>query len=108
MKETALWLVGARTRIRVVGASMEPTLREGEFVLIDSNKVPRQGDLAVFTHPKMADVSVVKRVTEIDGSGDFIVSCDNPLEGSDSRTWGPLAADSVKGAVTIVLDRPTD
>ncbi len=87
---------------------MKPTLHDGEFVLINPNKVPQPGDLAVFDHPKIGGLAVVKRVLAIEDSGAFTVRCDNPNEGSDSRTWGPLPSDSVHGVVTVVLDRPAD
>lgn len=85
---------------------MKPTLLDGEFVLIDPNKVPQKGDLAVFTHPKIQDLAVIKRVVDIAAAGAYTVHCDNPEEGSDSRTWGPLAASSLRGQVTALLDRP--
>jgi len=87
---------------------MKPTLNDGEFVLIDPDKVPQVGDLAVFIHPQIGDLAVIKRVVEVGPSGAFTVHCDNPTEGSDSRTWGPLAADSLCGQVTALLDRPLD
>jgi len=83
---------------------MMPTLADGEFVLVDTSDRPQAGDLALATHPDN-DVMVVKRVTEQLADGRFVVMSDNP-EGSDSRTWGPLGAERVRGRVTLILDRP--
>jgi len=37
----------------------------------------------------------------------FVLASDNPDEGTDSRTWGPVPPDRVVGVVTLILDRPT-
>ena len=54
----------------VQGDSMEPTLREGEWVLIlkpgFALRVPRYGDLAVFT-PDVAEEAWIKRVVGLPG-----------------------------------------
>lgn len=84
---------------------MSPTLAEGEFVLMEKGKVPQAGDLGVFRHPEELDVHVVKRVVELNAHGSFVVRSDNPEQGSDSRTWGPLEASSMLGTVTLVLGR---
>jgi len=90
----------------IAGNSMEPTLNEGEFVLIECGRIPLTGDLAVFHHPDDDGVDVVKRVAAVNGDGAFVVKSDNPTQGSDSRTWGPLAPSSMVGTVTLVLNRP--
>jgi nickel-type superoxide dismutase maturation protease len=107
MRETAAWLVGRRLRVRVVGRSMEPTLTEGQYVLVDRGRVPRPGQLAVANHPDRPDLLVVKRVAEVTAAGRFELASDNPSAGTDSRTWGPVPAEAVVGAVTLLLDRPS-
>jgi signal peptidase I len=62
-------------RIRVDGASMEPTLQSGEFVIV--NKLayfigePKLGDVIVFHFPRDPDQEYIKRVIGL--SGDRIV-----------------------------------
>lgn len=107
MRETAAWMLGRRLRVRVVGRSMEPTLAEGQFVLVDRRRVPAPGELALARHPDRDGLLVVKRVAARTGSGRFELASDNPAAGTDSRTWGPLPAEAVVGTVTLVLDRPS-
>ncbi|MEM9562043.1 MAG: nickel-type superoxide dismutase maturation protease [Actinomycetota bacterium] len=107
MGETLAWLVGRRRRVRVIGDSMFPTLTEGEFVLVDEDRTPAVGELALARHPDDADLLVVKRVAAFTADGRVDVRSDNPEAGTDSRTWGPLEAAAVVGAVTLLLDRPS-
>lgn len=111
MAEGLAWLAGRRRRIRVTGRSMEPTLHDGEFVLVNPRRrIPRAGRLAVARHPTMRDDStgdrllVIKRVGHTDERGVHLIS-DNPTEGTDSRTWGPVPPGDMVGTVTVVLDR---
>lgn len=107
MRETAAWLLGRRRRVRVVGRSMEPTLREGQFVLVDERRRPGPGGLALARHPDRDDLLVVKRVASVTGDGRLELASDNPGAGTDSRTWGPVAPEAVLGTVTLLLDRPS-
>lgn len=58
-------------RIRVDGASMEPTLQSGEFVIV--NKLayflsePKLGDVIVFHFPRDPDQEYIKRVIGLPG-----------------------------------------
>ncbi len=107
MAESAAWLVGRRRRIRVVGDSMLPTLEDGQFVLVDGSRTPVAGDLAVAKHPHQPNLLVVKRVESVGPDGLFVLVSDNAAAGTDSRTWGPVAAESIEGTVTLLLDQPS-
>jgi signal peptidase I len=66
-------------RLRVVGfapfkvpsQSMAPTLKTGDIILVSAwsqlDGEPKRGDLVVFKHPKMPDVSFVKRIAGLPG-----------------------------------------
>jgi len=58
-------------RIRVEGASMLPTLRNGEFVLVNRLAYrfgePQRGDVIVFHYPKNPTQEYVKRVIGLPG-----------------------------------------
>lgn len=84
---------------------MEPTLAEGEFVLVAPDRVPVPGELALAPHPRRPDLTVIKRVESLVGDRVMLAS-DNPSVGTDSRQWGPVPASSLLGTVTLVLDRP--
>lgn len=104
MGESAAWLIGRRQRIRIAGDSMVPTLTEGQFVLLDRQRVPAVGELAVASHPEKPDLLIVKRVESITEDGLVVLASDNPTAGTDSRTWGPVPPESIRGTVTLVLD----
>lgn len=107
MAESAAWLVGRRRRIRIVGDSMLPTLAAGQFVLVDEQRTPVAGELAVARHPFEPDLLVVKRVGTIEPDGRFVLVSDNAEAGTDSRSWGPIDPQAVEGTVTMLLDRPS-
>ena len=106
LRQVGWWALGRRRRFRVVGPSMEPTLHDGEFVLVDPARPPVPGELALARHPDDPDLLVVKRVAAITSDRSWVVASDNPDTGTDSRQWGPLAPGAVVGRVSLVLDRP--
>lgn len=105
--ETLAWVTGRRRRVRVVGDSMRPTLTEGQYVLVDPDRRPEPGQLALANHPDRPDLLVVKRVAAVLDDGRYELRSDNVEAGTDSRTWGPVPAEAVVGTVTLLLDRPS-
>jgi signal peptidase I len=51
--------------------SMEPTLRTGEYFLADAtyyrSRHPMRGEVAVYLHPKQADLHYIKRIIAVEG-----------------------------------------
>ena len=98
-----LWAVGRRRRIRIVGASMAPTFRPGDEVLVDPRayrtRPPVRGDVVLARHPYRGDVRLVKRVTRVEPSGAVFLEGDNPAESSDSRVFGALRPERLLGRV---------
>lgn len=88
----------------VRGRSMEPTLHEGDKVVVLYGVRPVRGRLAVVRLPDSPTGPrplAVKRVTgEAPGArGSWWVERDNPAEGVDSWAVGPVARRDVKGVV---------
>lgn len=83
---------------------MVPTLRDGDFVLVDPTASVAVGDLVLAEHPD-GELLVVKRLIEQIDDGRVAVRSDNPA-GTDSRTWGPLPATAIRGRVSLILNRP--
>ena len=102
----------------VAGPSMEPTLREGDRVLVDlltlRRRPPRPGDIVVVSGPGEEDL--VKRVAGEPYPGNdpfpvpwvaaespleptFVVLGDNPTESRDSRVFGRLPRHCLRGRV---------
>jgi phage repressor protein C with HTH and peptisase S24 domain len=84
----------------VRGRSMEPTLRDGDRLLVRHGADPKLGGLAVVRLPDRP--LSVKRVTRRVPEG-WWVERDNPDEGVDSWLVGPVAADAVVARVVARL-----
>ncbi len=81
----------------VRGRSMEPTLREGDRLLVRHGARPRVGRMAVVRLPD--GVVAVKRVVRHEPDGGWWVERDNPREGVDSWTVGAIPDDAVVARV---------
>jgi nickel-type superoxide dismutase maturation protease len=91
--------------VRVSGNSMTPTLDDGDIVLIRLGKSAGVGDVVLVQHPYKQSVSMLKRVTAIDESGRFDVRGDNSGESTDSRTFGSISIEYIKGKAVCRLKR---
>lgn len=87
-------------RVLVRGRSMEPTLRDGDQLLVRWGGRPTVGRLVVVRWPGRP-VSV-KRAAMRAADG-WWVERDNPLEGVDSWSDGPLADEDVLATVLLRL-----
>ncbi len=90
-----------RSRVAVVGGSMEPTLRAGDWLLVDPvayrRRAPASGDLVVAPDPREPTRVLVKRVARIDEARRLIVVGDARDASTDSRVFGSIAASEVAG-----------
>ena len=97
--------------VRVTGRSMEPTLREGDLLLVARGIPPRVGALAVCRLPPddagAPRPLAVKRVTGPDPADPsrWWVERDNPREGVDSWLVGSLSASDIRAVVLVRLPR---
>jgi nickel-type superoxide dismutase maturation protease len=70
-----------QSRVAVVGHSMEPTLLDGDWLLVDPDAYrrehPHAGDLVVAVDPRSADRLLVKRVAGIDPAGGLLLAGDH-------------------------------
>ena len=102
------WLLGRYLRFRVAGASMIPTLHEGDWVFVDKKAYhaaltsPRVGDIVLAEHPSRADFMIVKRVCQIT-DGKYFLQGDNPCESTDSRNYGYLSNEQIHGRIVSRL-----
>jgi SOS-response transcriptional repressor LexA len=87
-------------RVVVRGRSMEPTLRDGDHLLVRWGARPRPGRLVVVQWP--GGPLAVKRAVLLQEDG-WWVERDNPREGTDSWHAGPLRQADVLGAVLLRL-----
>jgi len=85
---------------------MSPALRDADLVLVWWGATVRVGQVAVFAHPTEG-VLVVKRLAFRDPSDPdrWWVERDNPVQGSDSWTFGPIPGDAILARVLTRLPR---
>ena len=78
-------------RVTVRGASMAPTLRDGDVVLALPGARARTGEIALVRWPSRPAQLSVKRLALATDEGWFAVG-DAPAASTDSRTLGPAEA----------------
>jgi nickel-type superoxide dismutase maturation protease len=95
-------------RVEVEGVSMSPTLRPGDYLVAVRSRTVRPGSLVVVEHPERPGYEMVKRVggmpgewvaDRILGSDEYWVTGDNPDGSTDSRTFGPVGGEAIKGQI---------
>lgn len=101
--EKILLLFKVRKRYRVEGDSMMPKLKPREQILVDERAEIKQGDIIIARHPFKKSVVMVKRVKEIDDDGKYFLISENLDVSSDSRSFGAIPAEYIKGKVTSRL-----
>ncbi len=86
--------------MRVTGDSMVPVLNDGDHVLVDPHVgALAPGDLVQVRHPDRPELVMVKRVVAVLPDGRLDLRGDNPAASTDSRQFGPVAPDRVRGRV---------
>jgi len=95
----ALVFLGSRHKYICEGKSMNPTLKDGEVVLVDREANIEVGDIVVAKHPIEQNGEIVKRVERINERGHYFLIGDNPDDSDDSRNFGAVTREYVKGKV---------
>ncbi len=85
----------------IAGASMQPSLEAGDFVLVDRGRAVRRGDIVVARRPDQPSLEVVKRVAAIDDAGALSLMGDNAERSTDSRSFGGVPRANVVGVVRL-------
>jgi nickel-type superoxide dismutase maturation protease len=102
--EMALVFLGRRHKYICEGKSMNPTLKDGEVVLVDRDATEIEvGDIVVAKHPVEQVTELVKRVDHINKWGHYFLVGDNPDNSNDSRHFGAVTRDYIKGKVVARL-----
>ena len=97
--EIALIFLGSRRKYICEGTSMNPTLENGEVVLVDRTAKIEVGDIVVAKHPVEQNSEIVKRVERIDERGNYFLVGDNLEDSNDSRHFGAVTKEYIKGKV---------
>ena len=84
-------------RVAVRGHSMEPALREGDYLLVlPPRGAPRRGEVVLFRDPRDRARLLLKRVADVSADG-CVVHGDHTGHSSDSRDFGPVPLADVVG-----------
>lgn len=86
--------------IEVKGISMQPTLYDGQFLILNTlDKDIKIGDIVVIEPLVCAGGTyIIKRVTDIEDNKVFVEG-DNKDHSLDSRTFGWINKDSIMGVI---------
>lgn len=100
------WLRRRYAVVTVRGESMRPTYQPGDRLLVRRTRSIRRGDCVVFTDTQRQVPGgwIVKRAVGVPGDADvpdgqMLVLGDNPGQSYDSRHFGYLDTDRVRGVV---------
>jgi nickel-type superoxide dismutase maturation protease len=86
------------------GNSMNPILKNGDAVLVDkAAEIIEVGDIVLARHPIEQITDVIKRVQKINERGHYFLVGDNPDDSNDSRNYGAVTRDYIKGKVVARL-----
>ena len=101
-------IIGYRQHLRVVGTSMEKTLKEGDLVtykkLNKKNIDLKIGDIVVASHPKTKSKLIIKRIHRI-YQNKYDLRGDNSLSSTDSRELGLIELDLIIGKVDKIFSK---
>jgi len=98
-------------RMEVVGPSMRPALEPGDWAIAIVPARVRRGDIVVVEHPERPGLEIVKRAVNVSGDvapdgfalvNQVWIEGDEPESSTDSRRFGPVAIDRVRGRVRLV------
>jgi len=102
IKDIVLWMIGRRRRFIIQGASMLPTLHDGDWVLVEEcyykKHSPEEGELVLIEHPQRQGYLMVKRIFSITEEALHIVG-DNPEYSTDSRHFGLVHLEKLRARV---------
>ena len=102
--EIALIFLGSRHKYICEGSSMNPTLKDGEVVLVDRDARIEVGDIVVAKHPVEQTSELIKRVARINEHGHYFLVGDNAADSNDSRNFGAVTREYIKGKVVARLN----
>ena len=97
-------------RVAVEGMSMSRTLVPGDFLVALVPAALRRGCLVVVEHPELPGYEMVKRLAAVPGdeaagrtldADEYWVLGDHPDGSTDSRQFGPIGREAIRGVVRL-------
>jgi nickel-type superoxide dismutase maturation protease len=93
-----LWWWRPVGRVEVAGDSMRPTLEPGDRLVVLRGGPVRVGALVAVADPRQPARTMVKRVSAVRPDGVTVLG-DNPAASTDSRAFGAVPHDALRGRV---------
>ena len=101
-------IIGYRQHLRVVGNSMEGTLKEGDLITyrkLNPNNIDlKVGDIVIASNPITKNQLIIKRIHRI-YQNKFDLRGDNSLSSTDSRELGLIELDLIIGKVDKIFSK---
>jgi SOS-response transcriptional repressor LexA len=95
-----LALLGRRLeRFAVSGHSMEPTLLDGDWLIVDRQARAARGSVVVVRDPRSDGRIVVKRVREVGTDSQLLLESDHPAHADE--VIGPVSPADVLGVAVL-------
>ncbi len=101
--DVTMIFLGYRFKYIVEGNSMLPILEDGDKVLANRNAKVEVGDIVIAKHPDQKTGEIIKRVERINEKGHHYLVGDNLEESNDSRHFGAVSIEYIKGKVIACL-----
>jgi nickel-type superoxide dismutase maturation protease len=103
-------------RVEVAGSSMHPALEPGDWALALAARTLRRGAVVVVEHPDRPGFELVKRLAAVPGDrapdgrtlgpNQLWIEGDAADGSTDSREFGPVGRENVRGVVRLVYWPP--
>jgi phage repressor protein C with HTH and peptisase S24 domain len=87
-------------RVAVSGHSMEPLLRDGDWLIVERAARVRPGDIVVARDPRAIGRIIVKRVSAANGDATYTLASDHFAHANE--TIGPVVQRDVVGRVRVI------
>ena len=96
-----LRLIGGHrvTRVAVSGHSMEPGLRDGDWLIVDRRAGVAVGDIVVALDPRENGRVIIKRVKAVGTDSELVLASDHP--GHAGEEIGPVSPSAVLGKALL-------
>lgn len=78
---------------------MRPTLHPGDWLVVAHAMPIRVGRIVVAQRPDRPDLLIIKRVHQQADDGSWWLAGDNPHASDDSRTFGTVTPNLIRGVV---------
>jgi nickel-type superoxide dismutase maturation protease len=104
-KDRLLVVLGSGWAVRVSGDSMRPELEHDDILLVQRPSKLAVGDVVIAAHPFKESITVLKRIVGIEEDGRVELRGDDPDESSDSRSFGIIPRDHIRGKAVCRLKR---